>query len=293
MTEQYKEPSLLDSLTPITFLIGLLFTSVYFFGADSSYGGNQIALLFCSGIATIIGVKNGIPWHVIEKGIVKGISMAMGAILILLVVGGLIGTWIQAGIVPTMIYYGLMLLSPDWFYVASCLICAVIAISIGSSWTVAGTIGIGLIGIASGLGSSIEITAGAIISGAYFGDKMSPLSDTTNLAPAVTGTDLFSHIRHMMWTTVPSLCIALIIFTIIGLNSEVSGDADAMGKTLILLQEQFYIHWILLAPLVFVLFMAMKKVPALVTIFLGALVGGLVGAIFQSENIIAKSTNLS
>ncbi|PCJ50612.1 MAG: Na+/H+ antiporter NhaC [Gammaproteobacteria bacterium] len=287
MTEQYKEPSLLDSLTPITFLIGLLFTSVYFFGADSSYGGNQIALLFCSGIATIIGVKNGIPWHVIEKGIVKGISMAMGAILILLVVGGLIGTWIQAGIVPTMIYYGLMLLSPDWFYVASCLICAVIAISIGSSWTVAGTIGIGLIGIASGLGLSIEITAGAIISGAYFGDKMSPLSDTTNLAPAVTGTDLFSHIRHMMWTTVPSLCIALIIFTIIGLNSEVSGDADAMGKTLILLQEQFYIHWILLAPLVFVLFMAMKKVPALVTIFLGALVGGLVGAIFQSENIIA------
>jgi len=226
MTEQYKEPSLLDSLTPITFLIGLLFTSVYFFGADSSYGGNQIALLFCSGIATIIGVKNGIPWHVIEKGIVKGISMAMGAILILLVVWGLI--------------------------------CAVIAISIGSSWTVAGTIGIGLIGIASGLGLSIEITAGAIISGAYFGDKMSPLSDTTNLAPAVTGTDLFSHIRHMMWTTVPSLCIALIIFTIIGLNSEVSGDADAMGKTLILLQEQFYIHWILLAPLVFVLFMALE-----------------------------------
>jgi len=287
MTEQQKEPSLTDALIPILVLIGLLFTSVYFFGADSSYGANQIVLLFCAGIGSIVGIKNGIPWHVIEKGIVKGISMAMGAILILLVVGGLIGTWIQAGIVPTMIYYGLMVLSPDWFYAASCIICAVIALSIGSSWTVAGTIGIGLIGIASGLGLSLEITAGAIISGAYFGDKMSPLSDTTNLAPAVTGTDLFAHIRHMTWTTIPSLTIALIIFTIIGLNSDVSEEAVVMNDTLSLLQAQFNINGFLILPLIFVLFLAMKKVPALVTIFLGALVGGVVGAIFQSESIIA------
>jgi NhaC family Na+:H+ antiporter len=289
--EQYKEASLIDALIPIFVLIALLSTSVYFFGADSSYGANQIVLLFCAGVASIVGIKNGIPWHVIEKGIVKGISMAMGAILILLVVGGLIGTWIQAGIVPTMIYYGMMILSPDWFYVASCIICAVIALSIGSSWTVAGTIGIGLIGIASGLGLSLEITAGAIISGAYFGDKMSPLSDTTNLAPAVAGTDLFAHIRHMMWTTIPSLVIALIIFTIIGLNSDVSAEASnpiALNETLALLNEQFHISGILILPLIFVLFCAMKKVPALVTIFLGALVGGLVGAIFQSESIIAS-----
>ncbi len=293
MSEQKNEldqklPSLTDALIPIFFLIVLLSTSVSFFGADSSYGANQIVLLVCSAIAAIVGLKNGVKWHVIEKGIIKGISMAMGAILILLVVGGLIGTWIQAGIVPTMIYYGLMILSPDWFYVASCIICAVIALSIGSSWTVAGTIGIGLIGIASGLGLSLEITAGAIISGAYFGDKMSPLSDTTNLAPAVTGTDLFSHIRHMMWTTFPSLFFALVMFTIIGLSSDISSDALGMNETLSLLEKQFYIHWILLLPLIIVLIMAMKKVPAMVTIFIGALVGGLVGAIFQSENIIAS-----
>ncbi|MFT5452076.1 MAG: NhaC family Na+:H+ antiporter [Enterobacterales bacterium] len=288
LKEQYKEPTLIDALIPIFVLIGLLFTSVYLFGDDSSYGANQIVLLFCAGIASIVGIKNGIPWHAIEKGIVKGISMAMGAILILLVVGGLIGTWIQAGIVPTMIYYGLMILTPEWFYVASCLICAVIALSIGSSWTVAGTIGIGLIGIATGLGLSVEITAGAIISGAYFGDKMSPLSDTTNLAPAVTGTDLFAHIRHMTWTTIPSITIALIIFTIIGLNSEVSSNTVSMNETLTLLQEQFTISGVLILPIVFVLFLAMKKVPALVTIFLGSLLGGVVGAIFQTEAIIAS-----
>ena len=186
-----KEPSLLDALIPILSLIFMLGMSVYYFGDNSSYGPNQIVLMICTAIVVIIGIKNGQGWSTIEKAIVKGISTAMVAILILLLVGGLIGTWILAGIVPTMIYYGLNILSPDYFYVASCLICAVIAISIGSSWTVAGTIGISLIAMAAALGLSLEITAGAIISGAYFGDKMSPLSDTTNLAPAVTGTNLF------------------------------------------------------------------------------------------------------
>jgi len=287
MTSNQKQPTLIDALIPIVCLIILLSSSVYFFGSDSSYGANQIALLFCSGIAILVALKNGIKWQQLEEGIINGISMAMGAILILLAVGGLIGTWIQAGIVPTMIYYGLMLLSPEWFYVASCIICALIALSVGSSWTVAGTIGIGLIGIASGLNLSLEITAGAIISGAYFGDKMSPLSDTTNLAPAVTGTDLFAHIRHMTWTTIPSLAIALILFTIIGLNSDISGDTSQMKETLLILQEKFHINLFLLLPLLLVLFMAMMKVPALATIFIGSLVGGLVGAIFQSEQIIA------
>ncbi len=287
MSDHRKEVSLLDALIPLTSLIILLSSSVYFFGEDSSYGANQIALLVCSCIAGIIGLKNGYTWIQLEEGIIKGISTAMGAILILLTVGALIGTWIQAGIVPTMIYFGMMLLSPDWFYAASCIICAIIALSIGSSWTVAGTIGIGLIGVAAGLGLSVEITAGAIISGAYFGDKMSPLSDSTNLAPAVTGTELFEHIRHMTWTTTPSLIIALIIFVIIGLNSEVTGDASAMEEKLALLQQHFYISPLLLTPLGLVLFMAIKKVPALVTIFAGALVGGVFGATFQSESIIA------
>jgi len=287
MSKQLKQPTLIDALIPIFFLIALLSSSVYFFGEDSSYGANQIALLFCSGIAILVAIKNGMKWQQLEEGIIKGISMAMGAILILLVVGGLIGTWIQAGIVPTMIYYGLMSLSPEWFYAASCLICALVALSIGSSWTVAGTIGIGLIGIAAGLNLSLEITAGAIISGAYFGDKMSPLSNTTNLAPAVTGTDLFAHIRHMTWTTFPSLIIALILFVIIGLKSDISGDASQMEATLVILKDNFYISGFLLLPLLLVLFMAMMKVPALATIFIGSLVGGVVGAIFQSEVILA------
>ena len=193
-----KEPSLLDALIPILSLIFMLGMSVYYFGDNSSYGPNQIVLMICTAIVVIIGIKNGQGWSTIEKAIVKGISTAMVAILILLLVGGLIGTWILAGIVPTMIYYGLNILSPDYFYVASCLICAVIAISIGSSGTVAGTIGISLIAMAAALGLSLEITAGAIISGAYFGDKMSPLSDTTTLAPAVTGINLFDHIEHVV-----------------------------------------------------------------------------------------------
>jgi Na+:H+ antiporter, NhaC family len=288
-----KQPSLIDALIPIVSLIALLGSSVYFFGEDSSYGSNQIALLFCAGIASLVGLKNGIQWQAIEEGIVKGISMAMGAILILLVVGALIGTWIQAGIVPTMIYYGLQILSPEWFYAASCIICALIALSIGSSWTVAGTVGIGLIGIAAGLNLSVEITAGAIICGAYFGDKMSPLSDTTNLAPAITGTDLFTHIRHMGWTTVPSIIIAIIIFTFIGFSEEVSQDTQGMEQTLTVLADNFTISAWLMFPLLLVLFLAMKKVPALATIFIGAIVGGIFAVIFQPDVVLASAAGSS
>ena len=281
-----KEPSLLDALIPILSLIFMLGMSVYYFGDNSSYGPNQIVLMICTAIVVIIGIKNGQGWSTIEKAIVKGISTAMVAILILLLVGGLIGTWILAGIVPTMIYYGLNILSPDYFYVASCLICAVIAISIGSSWTVAGTIGISLIAMAAALGLSLEITAGAIISGAYFGDKMSPLSDTTNLAPAVTGTNLFDHIEHMVWTTVPSLIIAAIIFLIIGLQSDSAAELSSLDTTLSILQSQFNLSLWLLLPLFIVFFMAVKKIPAIATIFIGGLLGGVFAIIFQSDKIM-------
>lgn len=281
-----KDPSLLDALIPILSLIFMLGMSVYYFGDNSSYGPNQIVLMICTAIVVIIGIKNGQGWSTIEKAIVKGISTAMVAILILLLVGGLIGTWILAGIVPTMIYYGLNILSPDYFYVASCLICAVIAISIGSSWTVAGTIGISLIAMAAALGLSLEITAGAIISGAYFGDKMSPLSDTTNLAPAVTGTNLFDHIEHMVWTTVPSLIIAAIIFLIIGLQSDSAAELSSLDTTLSILQSQFNLSLWLLLPLFIVFFMAVKKIPAIATIFIGGLLGGVFAIIFQSDKIM-------
>ena len=177
---QHRLPSLFDALVPIIALVIMLTAAVYLFSSDSSYGANQIALIMAACIALVIGWKNGYSWNEMEKGIVRSIGVATGALLILFTVGSLIGTWILAGTVPTMIYYGMLILNPEYFYAACCLLCAVVAISIGSSWTVAGTLGIALVGVASAMGLSVEITAGAIISGAYFGDKMSPMSDTTN-----------------------------------------------------------------------------------------------------------------
>jgi len=290
-----RQPSMLQALTPVVFLIVLLFFSVKLFGSDSSYGANQIALILSAAIAVLIGLFNGQTWKELEAGIVDGISLAMGAMLILLMVGSLIGTWILAGTVPTMIYYGLQILSPDYFYVASCIICAIVAVSIGSSWTTAGTVGIGLIGISQGLGLDPAITAGAIISGAYFGDKMSPLSDTTNLAPAVTGTDLFTHIRHMVWTTAPSLIIALILFTYFGLTSDTPEENVELDSTLALLDANFNITLWSLIPLVAVFAMAIKKVPAVATILIGALLGGLFAMLTQGDVItkFVDNTELS
>ena len=283
---QTKAPSLLDSLTPIVALLLMLATSVYLFSSDSSSGANQIALIMAACIALLVAVKNGYKWKELEAGIVKSVASVTGALLILFAVGALIGTWILAGTVPAMIYYGIQLLSPDYFYAASCLICAVIAISIGSSWTVAGTIGVALIGIASALGLNIEMTAGAIISGAYFGDKMSPLSDTTNLAPAVVGTDIFKHIKHMSWTTVPSILIALTGFLILGFNNNATNSDTQLNDILVILDNDFSIGLHLLLPLVVVLFLAYKKTPAFPTVILGSLSGALCALIFQFEGIV-------
>ncbi len=283
MTTTKKEPSFLDASLPILVLIVLLSSSVILFGDDSSYGPNQIALFLASAVAVIIGLKNGFRWSDIEKAMTKGIALSLGAVLILLAVGALIGTWLLAGTVPTLIYYGMQILSPSWFYAASCILCGIVAMSIGSSWTTAATIGVALIGVAAGLGLSPAITAGAIISGAYFGDKISPLSETTNLAPAVAGAELFSHIRHMLWTTVPSIVLALLLFTLIGLNS--SGTADAAQIDLIssTLQHHFTISFWTLIPLFVLLAMAIKKVPAFPTVFIGALLGAVWAFLFQRE----------
>lgn len=275
------DPSLIQALIPTLCLILLLSMSVYLFGDESSAGPNQIALCVGAIVAGLIGWKNGMTWEELERSIVSGISIALGAIMILFAVGSLIGSWILSGTVPTMIYYGLILLDADIFYVASCFICAFISLSIGSSWTVAGTIGVALIGIAAGLGLSLDITAGAIISGAYFGDKMSPLSDTTNLAPAVVGTDLFVHIQHMMWTTIPSITIAMVIFTFLGMSESASGVADRLDAMLLLLDENFVIHPLMLTPLAVLLIMALKRYPALPVILTGALAGCIFAVSFQ------------
>ncbi len=285
MSTNKKSASLLDALIPIAALMIMLFTSVRFYGSDSSYGANQIALILGTAIASLIGFKNGFSWKEIEQGIAKGIATAYGAILILMMVGSLIGSWIISGTVPTMIYYGLQLLDPSIFYVAACLICAMVSISIGSSWTTAGTVGVALIGIASGLDMSLAITAGAIISGAYFGDKMSPLSDTTNLAPAVAGTDLFTHIKHMIWTTGPSFIFALVIFTIIGFTQDHLEKAANLGATVEVLQSEFNITPWALFPLMLVLYLAFKKVPAFLTLLIGSLAGCLFAIILQPETL--------
>lgn len=282
-----KQPGFLDAAIPLIVLIILLSASVYLFGDNSSYGPNQIALFIATAVAVVIGLKNGYRWSVMEKAMVKGISLSLGAVLILLSVGALIGTWMLSGTVPTLIYYGLQLLSPSWFYAASCLLCGIVAMSIGSSWTTAATIGVALIGVAAGLGLSPAITAGAIVSGAYFGDKISPLSETTNLAPAVAGADLFAHIRHMLWTTVPSFIIALLLFTIIGFNSDVAADFARIDEITKVLQDNFSISFVALIPLFVLLTMAIKKVPAFPTVFIGALLGA-IWAVFFQQDLLAK-----
>lgn len=278
-----KQPSFLDAAIPLVVLIILLSASVYLFADNSSYGPNQIALFMATAVAVVIGLKNGYRWSVMEKAMVKGISLSLGAVLILLSVGALIGTWMLSGTVPTLIYYGLQILSPSWFYAASCLLCGIVAMSIGSSWTTAATIGVALIGVAAGLGLSPAITAGAIVSGAYFGDKLSPLSETTNLAPAVAGADLFDHIRHMLWTTIPSFVLALLLFTLIGFNSDVSADLARIDEISAVLQKNFAISAWALVPLLVLLAMAVKKVPAFPTVFIGALLGAVWAVLFQQE----------
>jgi len=290
-----KSPSLLDALIPIAALVMMLALSVILFGSDSSYGPNQIVLTLSAAIASIVAIKNGHKWHDLQKAMVAGISTAMVAILILLSVGALIGTWLMAGTVPSLIYYGMQILSPQWFYAAACIICAIAALATGSSWTVAGTLGVALIGVSMGLGLSPAIAAGAIIGGAYFGDKMSPLSDTTNLAPAVVETDIFSHIRHMAWTTGPSFTIALFLFAIIGLGTDAQSDTAALQQLMATLEQNFNISVIALLPLAVVLYMAYKKVPPLPTILFGALLGGVMAVILQPEGVLrfADSPDLS
>lgn len=284
-----QPPSVLQCCIPITVLVLLLSLSVYLFGEDSSYGPNQIALCVGATAAALVGWNNGRSWLEIEESIILGITVAIKPLLILFCVGSLIGSWILSGTVPTMIYYSLLILDPSIFYSASCIICALIALSIGSSWTVAGTIGIALIGAAAGLGMSLEITAGAIISGSYFGDKMSPLSETTNLAPAVAGTDLFGHIGHMIWTTFPSIIIALILFTVIGFNIDTSNTSSNLEITLQLLSENFSINVFMLVPVIMLLIMANKKFPPIPTILTGVILGILIALIFQQGAISSLS----
>lgn len=280
------ELNIWEALIPVIALVGMLAYNVYVYGDDALSGSNQFILLLGAAVAAIVGAYNKVTFKQMLEEVAENIQSTTGALLILLMVGALAGTWLISGIIPSMIYYGLQVLNPTIFLAASVVICAIISIATGSSWTTSATVGIALIGIGEALGVSLGMTAGAILSGAYFGDKMSPLSDTTNLAPAMAGSDLFTHIKYMSITTIPTITITLIAFIILGFTQDTSGVAD----TSILLNDlnaTFNINpWIFLVPAV-VIFLIIKKTPPLVALLIGTLLGAIFALIFQ-PHIVAQ-----
>lgn len=276
-----KEASLFEALIPIIVLIAVLVPSIMIYGESP-----HIPIAIAAIAAAVVAVFSlGYSWNELEEGVLKTINMGMQAILILMIIGMIIGTWILSGVVPTMIFYGLQILSPGIFLVATAVICAVVSLATGSSWTTAGTVGIALLGVGQGMGMPAPIVAGAIISGAYFGDKMSPLSDTTNLAPAMAGSNLFDHIRQMAFTTGPSLIIALILYGIIGARySGTNLDTAQIQDILTALSTNFNINILLLVPPVLVIAMVIFKVPAIPGLIGGVVLGCLFAVMFQGAD---------
>lgn len=292
MSRSTKEPTILEALFPILFLVILLAVNINIFATDGLSGSNQIVLLLAAAVAGLIAVfRLGFSWATIQDGMINSISAAMSSILILLLIGSLAGTWMLSGIVPAMIYYGLQVLNPTIFLLAACVVSAIVSVATGSSWTTVATVGVALLGIGKALGFEDGIIGGAIISGAYFGDKMSPLSDTTNLAPAMAGTDLFTHIRHMTITTFPTMFITLVIFGSIGFFRSAEGSVGQVSEISEVILERFNISgWLFVVPLL-VLVLIMKKAPAIPTLLAGALLGGIWAIVFQPEIIQSLAWN--
>lgn len=286
MKEKTSRITLIEALIPIVALIVMLWYNVFFVYGDNALGGsNQFILLLGAAIAVVIGFLNRIPIKQMTHEIYNNIKSTSGAILILLLVGALSGTWLLSGIIPSMIYYGLQILTPSVFLPACVVICAMVSVAIGSSWTTSATIGIALVGIGNSLGIHEGLIGGAIISGSYFGDKVSPMSDTTNLAPALAGTDIFTHIRYMLYTTIPTIIITLVIFTIIGLNLNTHGVSDTTAIQTSILERFNVTPWVFIAPVI-ILVMIYKKAEPLVALFCGVLLGGIFAVIFQQELLL-------
>lgn len=281
-----KELGIWEALFPVFALIAMLAYNVFVFEDEALAGSNQFILLLGGAIAAIVGMRNKVSFDSMIEEVAVNIKSTTGAILILLLVGALAGTWLISGIIPSMIYYGLQILNPTIFLVATVIICSVISVATGSSWTTSATVGIALIGIAEALGISVGMTAGAILSGAYFGDKMSPLSDTTNLAPAMAGTDLFTHIRYMAFTTVPTILLTLVAFTILGFSLEPSGEADT-ASILRSIDATFNITgWLFIVPALVIVLIIRKTAP-LIALLLGTLLGAAAALIFQPDIVAA------
>ena len=280
-----KQISLGYALLPILILVILLSYNVIVFGDDALSGSNQFILLLGGAVAAIIGFKWKISYEVMLKKVAENLQSVTGALLILLFVGALAGTWLVSGIIPAMIYYGLQILHPSIFLPACIIICAIISLATGSSWTTSATVGIALIGIGKVLGIPVGMVAGAVISGAYFGDKLSPLSDTTNLAPAMVDGELFSHIRYMTLTTVPSIVVTLIVFFIISFTQTTAGTAD-IDSLMLAIKDKFTINFSLFLVPAVVVFLIVRKAPPLVALLVGTLLGGLFALIFQKDILI-------
>ncbi|MBN2635798.1 MAG: Na+/H+ antiporter NhaC [Prolixibacteraceae bacterium] len=280
-----REASLFEAFIPILFLIGLLALNVFLFD-DTLSGANQMALLLTAVVAGVIATKLGHNWTKIREKVVSTIGSAMPSILILLLIGSLAGTWMISGVVPVMIYYGLDIISPKLFLFTAVIVTSIVSVATGSSWSTIATIGIALLGIGKALGMNEAVVAGAIISGAYFGDKMSPLSDTTNLAPAMAGTDLFTHIRYMTITTVPSMMITLIIFLGIGFKTDFAQSAVNVEGVKQAIDGTFNTSPLLFLVPVILFTIIMLKVPPLPALFAGTLLGAIFAVIFQPDIII-------
>ena len=279
-----KELNIWKAVLPVFVLVALLAFNVFVYGDDALSGSNQFILLMGAAVAAIVGFTNKVPYKLMMDEVAENVKSTTSAILILLMVGALAGTWLISGIIPTMIYYGLQILNPTIFLAASLIICCIVSIATGSSWTTSATVGIALMGIGNALGVPAGMTAGAVLSGAYFGDKMSPLSDTTNLAPAMAGGDLFDHIKYMTITTVPTITITLIVFIILGFNINTVGTANT-DEMLTGIKSSFHVTpWLFVVPLV-VIALIIKKTSPLIALIIGTLLGGLFAIVFQSAII--------
>ncbi len=288
-----RTPTLLEAFIPIGFLIFFLTMNVIIWGDDTLSGANQMALLLASAIAAVIVGRLGVEWTKVRANIVKTIGSAMPSILILFLIGSLSGTWLLSGVVPALIYYGLDVVHPTIFLFAAVVICSLVSMATGSSWSTVATIGVALLGIGQALGISKGMVAGAIISGAYFGDKMSPLSDTTNLAPAMVGTDLFTHIRYMIYTTAPSIILTLVIFLIIGFTYDFNTETADIEVVQNAIANTFNINPLLFLVPVILLVVIIKKVAPLPSLLIGTLAGALFAVIFQPEIIEQLSGSIN
>jgi NhaC family Na+:H+ antiporter len=283
-----RQPSMLDALIPVLALIGFIALSVYLFGIDATLGPLQVSIMTAMVVAGLIAHKNGYTYAELGEAAISGISTAMGAIFILLAVGALIGTWNMSGTIPTIVDYGIRLLEPAWFYAAVAVICALTGAITGSSWTTAGTLGVAFVGMSQIFGLDPVIASGAVISGSYFGDKMSPLSETTILTPTlVGGLTTGQHIRAMIWTTGPSFAIALVLFLIISLNADVTASTAEVDAARAALGEMFNISIINLLPLVLLVVFSVIKFPAFLSIFLTALCSGVLATFTQRDLVRA------